>query len=165
MRRLALVFSILCLSAMPARADFARAVLDYDGGRFDRARGEFRLLAERGHPGAEFMLGAMYFYGKGVRRDDQIAAVWFHKSAIKGNASGQLAFGSLHIRGLGVRQDLVKAYAWLTVASNHGIAGLQQQAVALRDEAAHLMRPDEIADARRWAAGFKAKPARLTLDK
>ena len=93
-----------------------------------------------------------------------VAAIWFHKAAIKGNASGQLAFGSLHIRGLGVRQNLVKAYGWLTVAANHSIPGLQQQAIALRDEAARLMQPDEIADARRWASNFKAKTAGLTLE-
>jgi TPR repeat protein len=110
------------------------------------------------------MLWAMYFYGKGVQRNDAIAAIWFHKAAIKGDASGQLAFGSLHIRGLGVRQNLVKAYSWLTVAANHGIPGLQQQAIALRDEAARLMKPDEIADAQRWASSFKAKAAGLILE-
>ena len=147
-----------------AGADFNDAVVAYDHGKFDPARGAFTELAQRGHAGAEFMLGAMYFYGKGVQRNDAIAAVWFHKAAIEGNASGQLAFGSLHIRGLGVRQNLVKAYGWLTVAANHGIPGLQQQAIALRDEAARLMRPVEIADAQQWASGFTATKAGLTLN-
>jgi len=171
MRRPALITLKYCLCVWlialypsPGRADFANAVVDYDSGKFTPARIAFNGLALRGHAGAEFMLGAMYFYGKGVQRDDAIAAIWFHKSAIKGNASGQLAFGSLHIRGLGVRQDLVKAYGWLTVAANHAIPGLQQQAIALRDEAARLMQPDEIADARRWASSFKARAAGLTLE-
>ncbi|MBT4489827.1 MAG: sel1 repeat family protein [Rhodospirillaceae bacterium] len=164
---IALVLSLLagsiCLLITPARADFTDAVVAYDFGKFGPARTEFLTLAELGHAGAEFMLGAMYFYGKGVQRNDALAAIWFHKAAIKGNASGQLAFGSLHIRGLGVRQDLVKAYGWLSVASHHAIPGLQQQATALRDEAARLMRPDEIADAQRWASDFKPKPSGLTL--
>ena len=63
-----------------------------------------------------------------------------------------------------MRQDLVKAYAWLTVAAHHAIPGLQQQAIALRDEAARLMRPDEITDAQRWASGFKARGSGLTLE-
>ncbi|MDP6688177.1 MAG: sel1 repeat family protein [Alphaproteobacteria bacterium] len=154
----------VCLWGFAASADFNGAVVAYDRGRFEPAKSEFLHLAQRGHAGAEFMLGAMYFYGKGVQRDDAIAAVWFHKAAIKGNPSGQLAFGSLHIRGLGVRQDLVKAYGWLTVAGNHAIPGLQQQAIALRDEAARLMKPDEIADAQRWASGFKTKAAGLILE-
>jgi hypothetical protein len=153
-----------CLWGFAALADFNGAVVAYDRGRFEPAKSEFLHLAQRGHAGAEFMLGAMYFYGKGVQRDDAIAAVWFHKAAIKGNPSGQLAFGSLHIRGLGVRQDLVKAYGWLTVAGNHAIPCLQQQAIALRDEAARLMKPDEIADAQRWASGFKTKAAGLILE-
>ncbi len=149
---------------LPARADFTNAVVAYDQGSFNPARREFLDLAQHGHAGAEFMLGAMYFYGKGVQRNDAIAAIWFHKAAIKGNPSGQLAFGSLHIRGLGVRQDLVKAYGWLTVAANHAIPGLQQQAISLRDEAARLMEPSEISDAQRWASGFKARASGLTLE-
>ncbi len=171
MRRPAFITLIIGLSlwpvflcSWPARADFANAVVAYDQGSFSPARSEFLGLARRGHAGAEFMLGAMYFYGKGVQRNDAIAAIWFHKAAIKGDASGQLAFGSLHIRGRGVRQNLVKAYSWLTVAANHGIPGLQQQAIALRDEAARLMKPDEIADAQRWASSFKAKAAGLILE-
>ncbi len=171
MRRPIFIFAVFSLYllpfylwAAPAWADFNGAVVAYDRGKFDPARSEFLHLAQRGHAGAEFMLGAMYFYGKGVRRDDAIAAIWFHKAAIKGNPSGQLAFGSLHIRGLGVRQDLVKAYGWLTVAANHAIPGLQQQAVALRDEAARLMQPGEITDAQRWASGFEARPAGLTRE-
>ncbi len=170
MRRPTFIFAVFCLClspfyplSAPARADFNGAVVAYDHGKFDPARSEFQHLAQRGHAGAEFMLGAMYFYGKGVQRNDAIAAIWFHKAAIKGNPSGQLAFGSLHIRGLGVRQDLVKAYGWLTVAANHAIPGLQQQALALRDEAARLMQPGEVADAKRWASGFEAKTAGLTL--
>lgn len=158
----ACLWPAITLSAS-AQADFTDAVVAYDHGKFDPARGAFTTLAQQGHAGAEFMLGAMYFYGKGVLRNDAIAAVWFHKAAIKGNPSGQLAFGSLHIRGLGVRQNLVKAYGWLTVAANHAIPGLQQQAIALRDDAAQLMQPNEIADAQLWASGFTATKAGLTL--
>jgi hypothetical protein len=164
MFKFCLCFWLVLLWPAPGRADFASAVAYYDQSKFGPARDAFNGLALRGHAGAEFMLGAMYFYGKGVGRDDAIAAIWFHKSAIKGNAFGQLAFGSLHIRGLGLRQDLVKAYGWLTVAANHAIPSLQQQAITLRDEAVHLMRPDEIAIALRWASGFKATAAGLTLD-
>lgn len=160
MRRLALIL-ILLAAAQPARAGYEQAVLAYDQGRFPEALGSFQQLAERGDSGAEFMLGAMYFYGKGVRRDDGAAAIWFYKAALKGNPNAQLAFGSLHIRGLGVRQDLVKAYMWLTVSADHGVPGLQQQATALRDEAARLMRSDEVERARRLAAGWRPQRSGL----
>ena len=161
MRALALSLVVFLALASQARAGYEDAVIHYDFGRFQQALSTFMTLAERGHAGAEFMLGAMYFYGKGVARNDALAAIWFHKAAIKGNASAQLAFGSLHIRGLGVRQDLVKAYLWLTVSADHGIPGLQQQALALRDEAARLMRPAEVARAQQRAADWKPTRAGL----
>jgi len=159
-----LSISAVIFQSQSARADFNSAVVAYGLGKFLSARSDFLALAEKGHAGAEFMLGVMRFYGKGVPPDDALAAIWFYKAAIKGNPTGQLAFGSLHIRGLGVRQDLVKAYGWLTVASNQAIPGLQKQAIALRDETSHLMNSVEIADALQWASRFKARPAGLALE-
>ena len=159
-----LTISAVFFLSQRARADFNSAVVSYDLGKFYSARNDFLALAEIGHAGAEFMLGVMRFYGKGVPPDDAMAAIWFYKAAIKGNPNGQLAFGSLHIRGLGLRQDLVKAYGWLSVAANQAIPGLQQQAIALRDEAARLMNTDEIADAMQWASRFKARSTGLTLE-
>ena len=163
MRRLALPLLLPAFVALaaPAWAGYEQAVLAYDQGRFQEAFVEFQQLADRGDPGAEFMLGAMHFYGKGVPRDDAAAAIWFHKAALKGDPNAQLAFGSLHIRGLGVRQDLVKAYMWLTVSADHGVPGLQQQAAALREEASRLMQPDEVERARRLAAGWRPQRSGL----
>ena len=159
-----LILAMLFLPRM-AQADFNNAVIAYDMGKYGVARKNFLNLAEKGHAGAEFMLGVMRFYGKGVRANDALAAIWFYKSAIKGNPTGQLAFGSLHIRGLGVRQDLVRAYGWLSLAANQAIPGLQQKAIALRDQTANLMNFEEIADARHWATRFKAQPAGLAIEK
>jgi len=148
-----------------AHADFNNAVIAYDMGKYRVARKNFLTLAEKGHAGAEFMLGVMRFYGRGVKANDALSAIWFYKSAIKGNPTGQLALGSLHIRGLGVRQDLVRAYGWLSLAANQAIPGLQQKAIALRDKIANLMNSEEIEDARHWAIRFKARAAGLTIEK
>jgi TPR repeat protein len=150
----ALIWAAPALSA-PQQDAYERAVLAYDNGRYAEALKEFHQLAERGHTGAEFMLGAMHFQGRGIRRDEKAAAIWFRKAADKGDANAQLAFGSLHIRGLGVPQDLVKAYAWLTLASERGTGHVLERAKALREEAARLMRPEEIERARKAAADFK----------
>ena len=88
-KRLPLAVAVCLLAASPAAADYETGVLAYDQGRFDEANKAFRALAESGHAGAEFMLGAIYFYGKGVPRDDALAAIWFHKAAIKGNQIGR----------------------------------------------------------------------------
>lgn len=160
-----LLFLAILIPPRMAHADFNKAVIAYDMGKFRVARENFLILAEKGHAGAEFMLGVMRFYGRGVQANDALAAIWFYKSAIKGNPTGQLAIGSLHIRGLGVRQDLVKAYGWLSLAANQTIPELKQKAIALRDETANLMNLDEIADAQSWAAHFNARPAGLTIEK
>lgn len=162
MLRLLLAGAVLLLAMASAEAGYNEGVLAYDGGRYDQALDEFKTLAERGDPDAEFMLGTMYFYGKGVRRNDAVAAIWFYKAASKGNPLGQLAFGSLHIRGIGVRQDLVKAYAWLELAAARRIPQVSDQAARLRDQAARLMRPDEVAQARQVAADWRPRRSGLS---
>ena len=148
-----------------ADADFNNAVIAYDMGKFHSARKDFMALAEMGHAGAEFMLGVMRFYGRGVPANDALAAIWFYKSAIKGNPPGQLALGSLHVRGLGVRQNLVKAYGWLSVVANRATPRLRKEAIAIRNKTAKLMKPEEISDGHKWASRFKARPAGLITKK
>ena len=159
MNRIALAVVVLWALAAPARAGYQAGLEAYEAGRHDLALEEFRSLAERGDAQAEFMLGVMYHYGKGVPRDDVLAAIWFFKAARKGNANGQLAIGSLHVRGEGVRRDLVKAHMWLTLAAESEIPGLQQQAVLLRDDAARSMPPRDVERARRLAADFTPSSA------
>lgn len=155
--------------AGPARADFESAVAAYEAGDYAAAIAEFRRESERGQAAAEFMLGVIYFYGRGVARDngmardDGIAAVWFHKAAGKGYAGAQLAYGSLHVRGVGVRRDPFAAYFWLTLAGDSGIAGLQQQAIVLRDDAARTLTPSEIERAQRQAGRWKPTRAGLVI--
>lgn len=62
--RLTIAILIFSLVASIARADFDAAVIAYDSGRYDIVHEEFSLLSERGDSRAEFMLGAMHFYGK-----------------------------------------------------------------------------------------------------
>jgi hypothetical protein len=146
---------LLGLATAPARADYRAGALAYEAGRYEEALAEFMPLTAAGDPAAEFMVGVMYFYGKGVRRDDGLAAIWFYKAARKGNANAQLAFGSMHIRGAGVRRDLVTAYMWLTLAVESGVAGLRQQAAILRADAGRLMTRRERARARALADDFE----------
>ena len=146
----------------PAAADYKKAVAAYDAGDFKLALKELTALAEAGQANAEFLLGAMYFYGNGVVQNNALAAIWFHKAAIKGDPNGQLAFGSIHIRGIGVRQDLSEAYKWLSLAADRGGHGLRQQAAVLREQAAKLMTPREIASAQKSASTFTPKRAGLT---
>lgn len=155
----------LCAPSAAARAGYDTAILAYESGRYDIAFREFSLLSERGDPRAEFMLGVMYFHGRGVPGNDAFAAVWFHKAAAQGHPGAQLAYGSLHIRGVGVAQDLTRAYMWLSLAADSGVPGLRQQAVLLRGDAARLMNPARIAEARARARKWQPTPARLWIER
>lgn len=165
MMRLALISLLLCLVSVAARADFDAAVLDYESGRYDTARTEFQMLSERGDPRGEFMLGAMYFYGKGVPQSDAYAAIWFHKAASQGHPGAQLAYGSLYIRGVGVTQDLIRAYMWLSLAADSNNATLRHQAALLRNDAARLMSRDQVSDAASLARKWEPIPARLWIER
>ncbi|MBH61434.1 MAG: hypothetical protein CL569_03080 [Alphaproteobacteria bacterium] len=163
--RFLIAIAFFCIMSGTARADYDAAVLSYESGQYDVALDAFTLLSERGDPRAEFMLGAMYFQGKGVPQNDAFAAIWFHKSAIQGHSGAQLAYGSLHIRGVGVMQDLSRAYMWLSLAADSDVAGLSQQAILLRDDAARLMSPEQIRDARTEAGKWEPIPARLWISR
>ena len=157
---MALILWMLSVAA-PARADYEAGIRNYEAKRYLDAINEFTVLAERGHGGSEFMIGVMYFYGAGVPKDTGVAAVWFHKSALKGHPPAQLAFGSIHIRGVGVEQNLTDAYMWLTLATQSNVPGLVTQAATLRDDAQKKMNAQQVEDARRSARVWRPRRAGL----
>ncbi len=133
---------------------YARAIRHYEAGRFDEARAIFLALADDGRAEAEFMLGVLYFYGKGVDQSSKNAALWFYRAAEQNDANAQLALGSLHIRGIGVRQNLGRAYMWLTLAAGNGPPPVAQRARLLLQEITPLMRDAELEDAMTAAASW-----------
>lgn len=79
-----LCFSWLGLSgllAVPAAADFARALYDYGAENYTAAYDEFTRLASLGHKDSQFNLGAMYFRGQGVKRNSIEAYAWISLAA------------------------------------------------------------------------------------
>ena len=61
--------------------------------------------AEQGNADAQFNLGFMYEYGKGVPQDYQQAAKWYKLAANQGHAYGQYNLGLMYVQGDGVPQD------------------------------------------------------------
>ena len=159
----ALLLAML-LNALPVMAQegFEEATAAFSAGKFDHALNEFRSLAEGGHSEAEFMLGVMYFQGRAVAQNRAIAAVWFHKSALKGHGGAQLALGSVNIRGVGVYQNLHEAYKWLTLAALSSSSDIKEKAVILLQDAGRLMTPDEIRVAKSSASDFEPFKSGLT---
>uniref|UniRef100_A0A803MQC4 Uncharacterized protein n=1 Tax=Chenopodium quinoa TaxID=63459 RepID=A0A803MQC4_CHEQI len=64
--------------------------------------------AEQLHPGALYLLGAVYLSGDCVRQDMGSAMWCFHRAAEKGNAGAAVAYGSLLLRGHTVLESTTK---------------------------------------------------------
>jgi Sel1 repeat len=84
-----------------------------------------RIRAEQGDPASQFMLGSIYFHGKGVPKDSVEAVRWYRKSAEQGNAKGQYSLGYMYHEGYGLPQDYAEATRWWRKAAEQGDAKAQ----------------------------------------
>jgi len=146
----------------PAAAEYAAGVQAYNAGNFETAILEFQPLVERGHSGAELMLGVMYLRGQGYPRDEGLAAVWMYKAAHKGEAGAQLVFGSQLLYGRGIRRDVREALMWLTLAGESGVDSVVEQAGIYRDDAIQYLNQREVEEALRKARSFSPTTDRFT---
>jgi hypothetical protein len=78
--------------------------------------------AQRGHAGAQSVLGWMHMAGIGVTRDETAAARWLQPSAAAGNTAAQNNLGLLYATGKGVAHSHARADAWFRTAADHGSA-------------------------------------------
>ncbi|KAK6137717.1 hypothetical protein DH2020_028552 [Rehmannia glutinosa] len=60
------------------------------------------------HPGALYLLGAVYLTGDCVNQDVSSAIWCFHKASEKGHAGAAVAYGSLLLRGVELPESLTK---------------------------------------------------------
>ena len=138
----------------PATAEYAAGLQAYNAGNFETAILELQPLVERGHSGAELMLGVMYLRGQGYRQDEGLAAVWMYKAARKGEAGAQLVLGSQLLYGRGVRRNVREALMWLSLAGESGVDSVAAQAAIYRDDAIRFLSPREVEEALRKAKSF-----------
>jgi hypothetical protein len=85
----------------------------------------YRRSAELGDPVAQCNLGALYFAGDGVHRDDREAAHWFKAAAEQGLAVAQDNLALMYSNGRGVPLDYQQAAAWARAAAEQGYAQAQ----------------------------------------
>lgn len=78
--------------------------------------------AQHGSIRKQLQLGADYFLGHGVQRNEELAAYWYEKAASSGDASAQLQIGYFYQVGIGVPRDAAKAAHWYQLASAGGLA-------------------------------------------
>jgi TPR repeat protein len=55
-----------------------------------------------GHAHAQKSLGLMYFIGRGVPKNDEIAVKWYKKAAVQGDTVAYFSLGWMYYNGVGV---------------------------------------------------------------
>ena len=84
----------------------------------------FRSAAEKGHVGAQYRLGRMYYDGVCVELSEEEAYKWFKLAADKGEKESQFVLASMYIRGNGVEKiSYYEAFKWFKAASENGHPG------------------------------------------
>ena len=158
MKRLALTIVFVLGFASPVWADFSDGIAAYDRGDYAAALKEWRPLAEQGNAGAQYNLGQMYIYGRGVPEDYAEAAKWYRKAAEQGHANAQYNLGVMYDNGQGVPQDYVQAHMWYNLsAAGSPPSEDRDSAAENRDIVAELMTREQIAEAQRLARDWKPK--------
>lgn len=77
MRKLLIAALIVVGVSTPSHADFKDALDAYKQGAHGDALKKFMPMAKLGDPRSRLMLGVMHGEGKGVKRSDFMAHVWF----------------------------------------------------------------------------------------
>ena len=75
----------------------------------------YRRAAEQGHEEAQYDLGFMYQYGKGVEKDDEEAMKWYLSAAGQKHAYAQYNLGRMYA----YKQNYFQAYMWLEIAQTY----------------------------------------------
>ena len=112
-----------------------------------------KIVAERGHLQAQYVLGSTYAKGTDVTRDFAEAIRWFRMAAKQGNAQSQFILGVMNSKGFGTSKDKVKAYQWFARAVSNGGADAKTRDRARSEQILlkKAMSPDELARAKQPA--------------
>ena len=85
----------------------------------------YRLAADQGDATAQYLLGGMYEFGRGVPQNYAEARKWLRLAADQGHASAQYSVGHMYYFGKGVPQDYGEALKWLRLAASQSDADAQ----------------------------------------
>lgn len=119
-RPVVLSVAVVTLAGISSAQDFENGAQSLRAGAFDEALAELQPLAEDGHGGAQYLLGTMYEYGRGVSQNDAAAAKWYRFAADDEIAFAQYRLGVLYDNGWGVKKDRTAAVRWYKLAAEQG---------------------------------------------
>ncbi len=107
---------------------------------------DWKIRAERGEPEAQYNLGWYTFKSATTPKDQEIALMWFEKSARQGVMEAQFALATMLEKGLGVQAPQVpQALYWYQQAAQAGLARAQYNLGATYAQGLDVERADEKA--------------------
>ena len=125
-RLLLIILAMLLLNVgVTGATPFDDALAAYNRGDYTTALKIFRPLAAQGIAEAQFNLGYMYYFGRGVPQDYAEAVKWHRLAAAQVIADAQFNLGMTYSSGRGVPQDYVEAVKWYRLAAAQGHADAQ----------------------------------------
>lgn len=86
---------------------------------------DLRACAEQRHAGAQYNLGVIYDFGRGMPEDHAEAVRWYRLAAVQGDARAQTNLGFMFATGRGVSKDIVEAERWYRLAAEQGHVSAQ----------------------------------------
>jgi len=95
-------------------------------GNYAEAYCQWKPLAKRGNPDAQYNLAWLYANGNGMNIDVERALFWWGKAAEKGHSDAEFAVGLAYMTGGGIKQDLQLAISWFIKAAQNGSADAQE---------------------------------------
>ena len=107
----------------------------------------YKLAAEQGHAHAQYNLGLMYNYGRGVPKNLVEAFKWYKIAAEQGDMNAQFRLALAYQYGEGVIQDNIYSHMWSNILAARGRAGRAK----FRDLIAQEMTPSQIEKAQELA--------------
>ncbi len=127
LRRLTSVLfaAAVSVAAPAAVADFNAGFSAYVSGDYRTALHEWLPLAEAGDAEAQFGIGMMHQFGRGVAQDLAEAATWYRRAAEQGSIRAQMQLAGMYARGDGIGRDWAEAVAWWRKAADRGSARAQ----------------------------------------
>lgn len=157
---IALAVTSLILAPASGKAGFEEGITAARDGAFETALRELSPLAESGHAEAQYVIGQMYYFGRGKPQSLEKAAQFFTRAAKGGWAAAQHDLAVMYLQGQGVRKNAVQSYLWFNSAAKQDYPNADRR----RNQVGNRLTPSQLAAAKGLGQGDKRAAFRSGSD-
>ncbi len=118
--RVIILWVAMALWALPGFAqDLGKGINAFNEGKYQVALTELKPLAEAGNAKAQFFMGEMYGWGRGVKRDYARARKWYLKASKQNMYKADSRLALYYLSGFGVAKDEMLALFYAQRGANN----------------------------------------------